>query len=66
MIPSRHLHVKVLRELDRFPVVLLLGPRQCGKTTLARQLAAAQSAVFFDLEDPESPLRPETAMLITA
>jgi uncharacterized protein len=32
-----------------FPVVCLIGPRQCGKTTLARQLAARHR---FDLEDP--------------
>ncbi|MDD2765386.1 MAG: ATP-binding protein [Opitutaceae bacterium] len=40
---------------DRFranPVVLLLGPRQCGKTTLARQFAAERAAEYFDLEAP--------------
>lgn len=37
------------------PVVALLGPRQCGKTTLARLYASeqAQKVHFFDLEDPE-------------
>ena len=34
----------------RSPVTALLGPRQCGKTTLARQLAQDQTATFFDLE----------------
>lgn len=33
-------------------MVALLGPRQCGKTTLARQLLSADSANYFDLEDP--------------
>jgi predicted AAA+ superfamily ATPase len=33
-------------------VVALLGPRQCGKTTLARQLVPVASANSFDLEDP--------------
>jgi len=40
---------------DRFranPVVLLLGPRQYGKTTLARQFADAHQAEYFDLEAP--------------
>jgi len=37
------------RALKRSPVVALLGPRQCGKTTLAHQLAGAESQ-FFDLE----------------
>ena len=34
------------------PVVALLGPRQCGKTTLARMFAQTQSTTFFDLENP--------------
>ncbi len=40
--------------LGEFPVVALLGARQVGKTTLARQLAAAYSepVAWFDLEDP--------------
>ena len=40
--------------LGEFPVVALLGARQVGKTTLARQLAAAysESVAWFDLEDP--------------
>jgi uncharacterized protein len=32
--------------------VVLLGPRQCGKTTLARQLAAGSKSTYFDLENP--------------
>lgn len=46
------------REIERLlranPVVLLLGARQVGKTTLARQLASGYrgSATFLDLEDP--------------
>ena len=44
---------RVLHELQqalkRSPVVALLGPRQCGKTTLAHQVAGAGSQ-FFDLE----------------
>lgn len=34
------------------PVAVLLGPRQCGKTTLAREVAGARPSVFFDLERP--------------
>ncbi|NBB79463.1 MAG: AAA family ATPase [Verrucomicrobia bacterium] len=39
--------------LSRNPVAALIGPRQCGKTTLARQfLDGGGSAHYFDLEDP--------------
>jgi predicted AAA+ superfamily ATPase len=43
--------------LKRSRVAALLGPRQCGKTTLARQLVAAGSLNYFDLEDPASLAR---------
>lgn len=33
----------------RSPVTSLLGPRQCGKTTLARKFAATRAATLFDL-----------------
>ncbi len=34
-----------------------MGSRQCGKTTLARQLVSAGSPNYFDLEDPVSLAR---------
>ena len=40
------------RALRANPVVALIGPRQCGKTTLARALAADRRSAYFDLEDP--------------
>lgn len=33
-------------------IVALLGPRQCGKTTLAREFLPPDSPAYFDLEDP--------------
>jgi predicted AAA+ superfamily ATPase len=38
--------------LKRTPIVSLLGPRQSGKTTLAREWAKGRRATFFDLENP--------------
>jgi predicted AAA+ superfamily ATPase len=38
--------------LETNPVVAVLGPRQCGKTTLARMLMPTEAASYFDLEDP--------------
>ena len=43
--------------LRRSRVVALLGPRQCGKTTLARQFVPPYSVNYFDLEDPQSLAR---------
>jgi len=43
--------------LKRSRIVALLGPRQCGKTTLAREFVAADSLNYFDLEDPASLAR---------
>lgn len=34
----------------RSPITALIGPRQCGKTTLARMFAEGRNTVFFDLE----------------
>lgn len=42
----------VQRALRESPVVALIGPRQCGKTTLAREIAQSGVADYFDLEDP--------------
>ena len=43
--------------LARSRIVALLGPRQCGKTTLARQFVSPKSLNYFDLEDPQSLAR---------
>jgi hypothetical protein len=48
----RRRHLDVVRRLLRdYPVVAILGARQVGKTTLARQLLARQPGARFDLED---------------
>lgn len=57
--------LRTRRALAANPVVALVGPRQCGKTTLARALAATRPAATFDLEDPVGARRlaqPMTAL----
>lgn len=53
---------RIRQGLRRSRVVALVGPRQCGKTTLARELVPAGSANYFDLEDPASLSRFEEPM----
>lgn len=51
--------------LRRSRVTALIGPRQSGKTTLAREIVPPESPAYFDLEDPRSLARlaePMTAL----
>ena len=57
MITRKHYLDTVRKLLKRFPVVSVLGPRQVGKTTLAREIAAGQPSHFFDLEDVDALAR---------
>lgn len=50
---SRHLQGNLNDFLAQFPAVALLGPRQVGKTTLAKVFAqASPGSVYLDLERP--------------
>jgi len=51
---TRRLYQELQSRLGSFAGVVLLGPRQIGKTTLARQLAEAwpSGAIYLDLERP--------------
>lgn len=65
MIDRQHDRALIRTALRRSRVVALLGPRQCGKTTLAREFVAADSPNYFDLEDPAALARlaePDTAL----
>ena len=43
--------------LEQTPAVILLGPRQVGKTTLALTLAEEQDALYLDLESDADRLK---------
>ena len=62
MIPRPDIVSAMTRGLDRSRVVVLSGPRQSGKTTLARQLLSPDSVNYFDLEDPASLARLDEPM----
>ncbi len=65
MIPRARTQHHLTRLLRRTPVVALLGARQVGKTTLARQLAAAWRGpvLHLDLEDPRDLARLDDPLL---
>ena len=48
---------RITNALRRSRAVAILGARQCGKSTLARQISADPQATYFDLEDPEHAAR---------
>ena len=54
MIPRNDFIKRLNAALERNRVVVLTGPRQSGKTTLARQLVQKNTPNYFDLEDPIS------------
>ncbi len=65
MISRSQLLGSIRAALKRSRIVALIGPRQSGKTTAARQIVPAESPRYFDLEDPASLARltePMTAL----
>jgi len=59
MIKRARLEESIRTALNRSRLVALIGPRQSGKTTLARQFVFPDSINYFDLEDPVSIARLE-------
>jgi predicted AAA+ superfamily ATPase len=66
MIARIHSKARIETALLRSRITLMIGPRQCGKTTLARQFVPSDSANYFDLEDPVSLARLEEPMTALA
>jgi uncharacterized protein len=50
---SRRLSTRLNHLLRNNPAVVLLGPRQVGKTTLALEIGKQHSSVYLDLEDED-------------
>lgn len=63
-VPRPFFRSELERALRAAPVVAILGPRQCGKTTLARDhVAGTAHAAYFDLENPRDEARLEQPQL---
>jgi predicted AAA+ superfamily ATPase len=52
MIPRPDVVNRIDAVLKVHPIAALLGPRQCGKTTLARMISEREPCTYFDLENP--------------
>jgi hypothetical protein len=52
MIPRPRALERIDETFRVHPVAALIGPRQCGKTTIARIIAGQRPSVYFDLENP--------------
>lgn len=62
---NRQLHSDILDGLNKFPIVGLIGARQVGKTTLAKQIARelSRSIVYLDMELPADTAKLSDAQL---
>lgn len=66
MLDRDELTATITRSIKQFPVVALVGPRQCGKTTIARTLVPPGGPNYFDLERSIDVRRVEDPMLAFA
>lgn len=55
---------RLSKAIARSPITALLGPRQCGKTTLARAFSETRKSTFFDLESVPDQRRLQNAELV--
>lgn len=62
MIERKAIIEAIKTALKRSRITILVGPRQCGKTTLAREFLDPESVNYFDLEDPLSLARLDEPM----
>lgn len=68
LVMERQSYLNLINQyLRTHPIVAMLGPRQCGKTTLAKMysssIASFDQQNYFDLEDPTDLQRLSTPKL---
>ena len=63
MIERKHYLEQIESGFAVHPIVSILGPRQCGKSTLARTYCRGRPAEYFDLENPVDRRRLEEPLL---
>lgn len=54
---------KLKKYIDNFPALAILGPRQCGKSTLAKQILKSYNSIYLDLENPDDLVKLTEPML---
>ena len=60
---KRELGIKIKELLQFFSVVAIIGPRQVGKTTLAKSMVSAKTSIYLDLEYPDDLIQLNEATL---
>ena len=66
MLARPHFEDRIVKALERQRVVALLGPRQCGKSTLVKVLLRDRITSYYDLESPEDQARLENPLVALA
>jgi predicted AAA+ superfamily ATPase len=63
MYINRLLESSLAKTLENFPVTAIIGPRQCGKSTLAKHFlkTSGKDCIFLDLEKPSDLQKVENA-----
>lgn len=61
MYISRFLEEEVKKSLRKNPVTAIIGPRQCGKSTLAKKILKEFEGIYLDLEKPSDLQKLEDA-----
>jgi len=64
MIPRPNALAQIARSFRVHSIVALLGPRQSGKTTLARIIEKQEPCTYFDLENPVDTRRLSAPMSV--